>query len=294
MKKNGKRRNPGEFKRPVIITVIALLLLGALVLVTAGPRAATWIENAVGVIFTPIQNFAANVSNSIVGFFRHIFKTTDADKEVKRLQEELALYQQTQIELEEAKKENERLSKLLGYAESLGDYELVTAKVIGKSTDIWFRTFTINAGRNHGIDVNMPVICADGFVGCVTEVGATWCKVTALIDSGFKVPVMVERTRDNCMVRGVLDTAETKDYLELYYLPTDRSDLVPGDVIITSGLGGIYPKGIRIGTVSEVMSAESAIEGINGIVIPSVDFIHIEEVTVITGISDIPDEGAED
>ncbi len=126
----------------------------------------------------------------------------------------------------------------------------------------------------------MPVICADGLVGRVTEVGATWSKVTAVIDAETSVPVMVERTRDNCMDRGVLNTVDSEAGMELYYLPRDRTELVTGGTVITSGIGGIYPKGINIGSVREVLTADGEA---NAIISPSVDFVHIEEVFIITG-----------
>ena len=181
---------------------------------------------------------------------------------------------------EEQRLENERLRGLLEYSGSFGECSGVAASVTGRSTDIYFRVFTVNAGRNQGIDVDMPVICADGLVGRVTEVGATWSKVTAVIDAETSVPVMVERTRDNCMVRGVLNTVDSEAGMELYYLPRDRTDLVPGDTVITSGIGGIYPKGIKIGSVREVLTADGEA---NAIISPSVDFVHIEEVFIITG-----------
>jgi len=134
----------------------------------------------------------------------------------------------------------------------------------------------------------MPVICADGLVGRVTEVGATWSKVTAVLDAETSVPVMVERTRDNCMVRGVLNTVDSEAGMELYYLPRDRTDLVPGDTVITSGIGGIYPKGIKIGSVREVLTSDGEA---NAIISPSVDFVHIEEVFIIDRGTGKADDG---
>ncbi|MCH5278996.1 MAG: rod shape-determining protein MreC [Christensenellaceae bacterium] len=283
--KNGFFRN-----KPVLITLIALTVLLALILASSGDRTVTWLESAVGTVFTPIRSFAARASNGISYFFRDLFNTTDADLENARLKSELALYEQTKLELEELKLEYERLSRMLNYAETLGDNEYVTARVIGKSTGVWFDVFTLNVGSNKGVDLDMPVICADGLVGRVTEVGATWCKITAIIDSGATVPVMVERTRDNCMVRGVLDTSTKDDYIELYYLPSDRTDLVPGDEIITSGIGGIYPKGIRVGTVTEVLPTGD-FDDMVAVITPSVDFRHIEEVMIIVGQNSSTDEG---
>jgi rod shape-determining protein MreC len=120
--------------------------------------------------------------------------------------------------------------------------QYVTGTVIGRSQGIWFDTFTISVGRSQGVEKNMPVVNANGLVGRVSEVGATWCKVIALVDSSTNVSVMVERTRDNGMVRGLLEAGTATDSLELYYLPSD-SDLTPGDKIVTSGIGGLYPKG---------------------------------------------------
>ena len=267
--------------KPLLVTIVAVVLLIVLIIISAGSKSANIGENGAGTIFTPVQGFAVRVSNGIAGFFRNLFNTTDADVENARLKSELASHNRTVLDLDEALKENARLRELLNYSGSFGNYDYVTAKVVGKSTGIWFQVFTINAGRNKGIDVDMPVISADGLVGVVTEVGANWCKVTSIIDPDMAVPVMIERTRDGCMVRGVLDTTAKEKQLELYYLPADRTDLMPGDVIMTSGIGGIYPQGIRIGTVKEVMTSTGS--GVNAIVTPAADFLHLEEVMVIVG-----------
>ncbi len=274
-------RKKGTGTKPLIVTIAAVVLLVVLMIISAGAKGSSWFESALGSVLTPIQGFAARSSNAIAGFFGNIFKTTDVDAENARLKSELAHYNQTQTDLEEAKREIERLRSLLNYSGTLGGINGVTAQVVGRSTGIWFRVFTINAGRNKGIDLDMPVICADGLVGVVSEVGATWCKVTAIIDSDMAVPIMVERTRDNCMLRGMLDAASSSNSMELYYLPSDRTDLIPGDIVLTSGIGGVYPKGIRVGTVTEVMTSSGS--GVNAIVTPYADFLHLEEVMVITG-----------
>lgn len=267
--------------KPVLIMVIAVVLLLALAFFSAGSRTIPWLESTVGVVFRPIQSFAAKASNSIAGFFGNLFNTTDTDLENAKLKQELALYEQIKLDYSELAAENERLRSMLNYASSLEEHTYVTAKVIGRSSGIWFDIITINAGRKQGIELGQPVICGDGLVGKVTDLGANWCKVTAVIDSTMSIAVMVERTRDNCMVRGKFTTTSAQNELELYYLPTDLTDLVPGDVIITSGIGGVYPKGIKVGTVEQVVLDNDS-SGTNAIITPSVDFLHIEEVMVIT------------
>lgn len=275
MKKSGSNK-------PVIIMIAAVALLLVIAFFSASSRTIPWLENTVGRIARPVQTFAFKASNGISDFVRNLFNTTDADLENARLKQELASYEQLKVDYEELARENERLRAMLDYAGSIGDFTCQTGRVIGRSNGIWFDTLTINIGRSGGIEPGMPVICGDGLIGKVTDVGANWSKVTALIDSSVTVASTVERTRDNCMVRGMFSTSDQAGKLELYYLPTGLTDLVPGDVIMTSGIGGGFPKGIRIGTVAEVMlDADSA--GINAIVTPSVDFLHIEEVMVITG-----------
>ena len=269
--------------KPVLIMVIAVVLLLVLAFFSAGSRTIPWLENAVGTVARPVQTIASKVSNGIAGFFSNIFNSTDADLEIAKYRQELAMYEQMKLDYTEMQKENERLRGMLDYADSIGVSQYVTGRVIGKSNGVWFDMITINIGRKQGVEPGMPVMCGDGLVGKVTDVGSDWSKVTAIIDSSVNVAVTVERTRDNCMVRGVFTTNNAKSSLELYYLPTDLTDLVPGDIIMTSGLGGIYPKGIRVGTVEEVMQ-DTDTSGISAVVAPSVDFLHLEEVMVITGI----------
>lgn len=267
--------------KSVLIMVIAVVLLLVLAFFSARSRTMPWLENAVGVVVRPVQTFAFRASDGISTFFSRLFNRTDADLENAKLKEELAQYEQMKLDYAEQQKELDRLRELLNYSSSVGDFEHVTARVTGRSNGVWFDVITINVGRNQGVEPGMPVICGDGLVGKVTDVGVNWCKVTAIIDSTVTVASVVERTRDNCMVRGVFSTTNASGELELYYLPTDLTDLVPGDIIMTSGIGGVFPKGIRIGTVEEVMLDSESSE-IDAVVVPSVDFLHLEEVMVIT------------
>lgn len=272
-------KNDRKNVRPGTITVIAIAILLIVILIANGSKVSEHIENGLATVLTPIESIAAKTSKSISNFFKKVFRTTDADIENERLRAELAAREQQDTELNELRKENERLSALLNYASSrsLTNEELCTGKVIATSNGIWFRTITLDIGRSDGVDIDMAVIANEGLVGRVSEVGYNWCKVTCIIDASSTVPIMVERTRDNCMAMGVLDGSTTEAELQLYYLPSDRTNLTPGDTVITSGIGGIYPKGIMVGTITEVFA-----EGeIHAIISPSVDFMHLEEVAVI-------------
>ena len=265
-----------------IVLVIALVILGGLAAFTAGNRAAvTWVEDAVNTVAQPIQRISVRASNSIIDFFERVFKTSDADRENEQLKVRIAQYEIMENELDNLRQENERLKELLNYADTVEDYERVTAPVIGRSQGIWFNQFTVGAGRNQGVEEDMAVINGAGLVGRVTSVSANTCKVTAIIDSTSDVSVIVERTRDYGFVRGLLEAGGGDDTMELYFLPMGN-DLVPGDVLVTSGADGVFPRGLSVGSVLEVSRSSEDAEDRDALVSPTVDFLRLEEVVILT------------
>ena len=263
-----------------IILLVVIAVLAILAAVTYDDRAeVTFIEDVVNTVVAPIQSFSVKASNSIIAFFERVFSSTDLDKENEQLKVRLAQYEIIESELNTLREENERLKELLNYTEVTETYKYITATVIGKSQGVWFSEFTVNAGRNDGVTENQAVVNADGLVGRVSSVSANTCKVTSIIDSTSDVSVMVERTRDYGFARGILNT-DDDEKLELYYLPSGY-DLVPGDNILTSGIGGIFPKGIAVGTVTVVSRANEDTEDRNAIIQPAVDFLRLEEVMIV-------------
>jgi len=265
--------------RGFVILLAVIAVLAILIAVTYDRVQVTFIEDAVNSVLSPIQSFSVKASNSIIDFFERVFSSTDLDKENEQLKVQLAQYEIIENELNTLREENERLKGLLNYTEITQNYMYVTARVIGKSQGVWFSEFTVNAGRNDGVMENQAVVNSKGLVGRVSSVSANTCKVTSIIDSTSDVSVMVERTRDYGFARGILNVDE-KEKLELYYLPSGY-DLVPGDNILTSGIGGIFPKGIAIGTVTEVSRANEDTEDRNAIIQPAVDFLRLEEVMIV-------------
>ena len=174
--------------------------------------------------------------------------------------------------------ENKRLKELVNYQAANGDYEYITANVMSRSGNYFFSTFTIGVGKSSGVDTGMPVVSGNGLVGKVYEAGATWSKVISIIDSSSAVSALIERTRDNGTIKGRLDNDGKSFELYMEHLPVD-SAVQPGDSVITSGLGGTYPKGIVIGTVGEVEQRNDG--GKTVIINPASDFLRIEEVMVI-------------
>ena len=276
-----------------IFLVIALVILGGLATFTAGNRAAvTWVEDAINTVAQPIQRFSVRASNSIIDFFERVFKTSDADRENEQLKVRIAQYEIMENELNNLRQENQRLKELLDYADTVEEYERVTAPVIGRSQGIWFNQFTVGAGRNQGVEEDMAVINGAGLVGRVTSVSANTCKVTAIIDSTSDVSVIVERTRDYGFVRGLLEAGGGDDTMELYFLPMGN-DLVPGDVLVTSGADGVFPRGLSVGSVLEVSRSSEDAEDRDALVSPTVDFLRLEEVVILTHGPEEEEEEAE-
>lgn len=260
-----------KHKKAVLISTVVLVLLGCIVLTSGGGKLSVG-ENFFGTVTKPFTS----VFNGVMNFFGG--SVSGKKNEIQLLREENQQLKQDVSALEDLTAENNRLKGLLNYQESNPDYEYVTVGVTARSGNYWFNTFTIGQGKSSGISVNMPVVGQNGLVGKVTEVGATFAKVTSLIDTSSSVSAMVERTRDNGTVKGEMETASSSFVLTLQHLPVDSS-VQPGDRIITSGLGGVYPKGILIGTVSEVQNQPDGGKLVR--IEPATDFLHLEEVMVM-------------
>jgi len=150
--------------------------------------------------------------------------------------------------------------------------------IVAKNADNWTRSFTINKGSAAGIAPDNCVITAEGMVGYVSEVGATWATVTAITDTTMEASAIASRTRDVASAEGDFELM-SHGLFRLSYLPKN-TQLLAGDVIETSGVGGLFPKGIVLGSVVEVKNEGHGISKY-ATVKPAVDLDHINHVLVI-------------
>ena len=266
--------------RPLMITIIVVIILLVVLIITAGENNMSGTESLVGSIFSPVQRALYSATDAIGGFFERMFAGTDLQTENLDLKAKVAELEGQLVDYDEIKAENERLSKLLNFDTSTQKLDYVTARVIGKAPGHWFNIFIIDAGLSQGIKVDMPVVNGDGLVGRVVDVGANYSRVMAIVDSSSGVSGIVERTRDNGILTGTADTDAEDAQLVMGNLPLD-ADLMPGDTVITSGLAGVFPKGIAVGEVTEVRPSTDGMRN-EAIVTPWADFEHLEEVMVIT------------
>lgn len=238
-----------------------------------------------GGVFTSVQQLFTNMAAPITQQIEESAQQANALEQNRVLQAQVESLQTENRLLEEQRAENERLTELLGLKEAYGTNESVAARVIAKNTDPYFQVFLIDKGSYDGITQNMAVLHGDGLVGRIVEVAPTWSRVLAMIDGRSGVSAIVSRTRDQGIVRGSLDTMS--DMCRMVYVASD-ADVMPGDQIVTSGLGGVYPKGVLIGEVTEVSLSEDTEEQYL-LVKPAVNFLSVEEVLVVSVGEDVPE-----
>jgi rod shape-determining protein MreC len=168
-----------------------------------------------------------------------------------------------------------RLRGLLGLVDA-SPFGLLPAEVIGRDTRHWYGSIVINKGTRSGVRPDMAVMAEGGVVGKVTDCSPDVSTVLLIMDKRSRVGGMVERTRESGLAGG-----SSFNTLRLEYLPRG-SQSRPGDRVVTSGLGGVYPRGIAIGDVINIYDDESGLTS-SADISPSVDFSRIETVFVVTG-----------
>lgn len=277
----GTQKNKRDKIRRALFAALVFIIVAAVIffLVLRSGNSISISENALGSLITPVQNAITTVTN---GAKRFAANWRDYDK----LQDEYAeleiQYEQARMELvsaEEALLENERLKVQLGAKDTYAALDPIYAKVIARDAGPWFETFSINRGTNHGVAVGMAIVNGDGLIGRVYEVGMNYAKVICIIDSRSAVACLVQRTRDNGVMRGQISSSDSYAECYVYYLPNVNS-ITPGDTVVTSGTDSLYPKGLKIGTVT-ALSLDAGSDGTYAIVSPAVDFQRIEEVFVL-------------
>lgn len=259
----------------VVITIVILIII--VILSNINIENFSHIGGALGSFVMPVQNGLVYIKNKIQGnstFFSDITTLKEENEKLKGKNSEL---EKSLRELEIIKSENETLKEYVNLKDKYTEYSTVPAYIINKDTSNYSDILVINVGANDGIKVDMAVIANEGLVGHVISVTDSTAKVQTLLDTSSAVSSVVGSSRDNIIVRGTLDN---KKMLKATYIPTSAS-LLEGDRIETSGLGGIYPKGIIIGTIKEINNTKN-LTNRYAMVEPAVNFNKIETVLVIT------------
>lgn len=259
----------------IIITIIILVLV--VILSNIDVQQMSFIENAFNSFVMPIQNGLTYLKNKMEGndsFFTDISKLQEENEDLKKRNSEL---EQALRELEIIKSENETLKEYVNLKDKYQNYKTIPAYIINKDITNYNETIVINVGEKDGVHPNMTVIADQGLVGHVISTTQTTAKVQTIIDTASSVSSSITTTREAIIVTGTLDKAST---LKASYIPTDAT-ILENDKVETSGLGGIYPKGIPIGTITEIINTKNITDRY-AYVKTAVDFKKLETVLVIT------------
>jgi len=250
-----------------------------------------WINNIVSVPLTPVQkafSFASRRIDAALTFFNDIKAIKQENEELKIKVKEL---EKERNDLLEYREKIKVLKEALNLKEQFEDYELTGANVIGKDQGNWFNIFKIDRGKKDGIASDYAVVTATkGLVGRISTVDLTSSKVVSIIDEDSVVSGWISKPQGGpVVVRGDL-TLKEKGLCRMDTIPVDV-DVAVNDVIETSGLGGIYPKGIIIGKVKEVKKTNSELNRY-AIIEPAVDFKRLEEVFVLKHRNNVDEIGS--
>jgi rod shape-determining protein MreC len=239
------------------------------------------LERGVFSLFSPVQNGVAAAVYAVESTWKGYVDLRGVRAENARLQERLHVLELTLQRKQHLAREAERLREVIGLQQKL-PMETVVAQVVARDGVPWFRTFLINRGEKHGVELNKPVLSSTGVIGRVIGVGPYAAKVQLLLDRDASVGVLFARTRVTGVTRGQVGLADAgaRDLI-IWYVPS-LADVVLGDVVVTSGLDRIYPKGLMVGRVVRVGAGAGLFKEIY--VSPSTQFDAVEEVLVVKTI----------
>lgn len=231
-------------------------------------------------LFSPIQRGADAALGTLSSVWYGYVDLRGVREENSRLKEDVARLEQSLWMERDVVASYRRLSSVLELAEQIPGNPIV-AEVIGLDASAWFRTITVNRGTAHGVALNAPVIAAGGLVGRVISIGSDVAQIQLLTDRDCSVGALLARTRARGVVAGSGEQASPTG-LTLNYV-SNLEEVVEGDLIVTSGMDGIYPKGIAIGRVASVRNGPRLFKLVT--VEPAANLDRLEEIFILDAAS---------
>ncbi len=264
-------------RRYRFLLLATILLLATVILYSYNLRqktATTFFERAVLTFSSPFQASIDGAADIVTDTWKNYLWLVDARQRNLELgQENLELRSQLQ-QVEEISLQNKRLRKLLAFVDEL-DLPALPAQVIGEDGSNWARTIIIDKGIQAGLRDGLPVVAAEGVVGRIIKIAPDSARVLLITDASSAIAALIQRTRTRGVARG------RGENLSIEYALRD-ADIQVGDLLVTSGMGGVFPKGLPLGLVASVEKDQFGLFQ-QVAVTPATDFSHLEEVMVIVG-----------
>lgn len=263
-----------KFFKIILALAVLVCILSAAAYIGDNP-----LQRALYTVVSPVYSGAYNAVAPIRKFCTHVKNAEKYEKEIDELKQQINTLKIENKTRSDYIAENKRLKELLDLRDEMDGYETVTARVVSYEPNSWYDTIMLSKGTRDGVSEDDIVVTALGIVGRITDVGKNWSKASTIINASNSLGVKLSRTGDVGVVSGDASLAKDKK-CKLEYLSNDKS-LIKGDILVTSGLGGIYPPDFIVGKVTDIKS-DSAGNLEYAVVEPTVDFSSLYEVLIIT------------
>jgi len=275
-----KKKNQSQPIKVIVLLAILVPLVFYILISTIGRKNFTLPHRLALEVIGPVQSVFSRTIDLGSNIWHRYISLVAVAKENEQLRLEIQKYQKINAEFREAAAINGRLQKLLDLEQAL-KVPNISAQIIGRDPSLWFKTMTINKGSSSGVEKGMPAITPAGVAGQVMNVSPHYAKILSATDPNSAIDAIVQKNRIQGIIKG-----DGQGYLLHYILKS--SEVSVGDKIVTSGMGGIFPKGLAIGQVSEVIkSRRGMFQKIK--VKPAVDFQRLEYLNIILHTKPIPE-----
>ena len=283
-----KIRREKKSGRKVVALIFVFISVFCIVFFAARGRFDTPIANkSVGLILSPFQNVASWIGDKFNSITTTISDIINVHEQNKALLAEIEELRSKNLVANEYEAENQRLRALVDYKQSATQFDLLAARVIGREAATWSSTIVINRGSTDGVANDMAVVTEMGLVGHISEAGLNTSKVQLILDPRSSVGTLIQRPESR--VAGIVEGDINNPTMPKMINIPKNSDVIAGDMVVTSGFGGIYPKGIVVGKIKEVQNEESGLLKY-GVVDTNVNFQKLEDVAIIVQSREAPPE----
>lgn len=270
-----------SIKFKIILCTLAALLTG-MILAAVTHDAVSPVTSLAGIIYKPFQKAATFVAEKTADWKGSFISASSYKDRVGELESEVYMYGEQLVDYERTKQKLQSYEAFLGVKESHPDYSFCPASVVTRNTADVYDSFTLDKGTADGITAGCPVIYGNNVVGLVKEAGLTTCVVKTILDPSLNISVYEIKAREN----GYSNTTAAFSYDGLCRMSGLSRDtaVAPGGIVCTSGLGGVFPRDLVVGTITVVKNEETDVS-VYGVIQPAVDIRTLNDVFVITSFA---------
>ena len=263
-----------------ILVIVAVFLVGIMAYAGANGRLTAAPQELLSVVLTPLQKVTSALSGGAASVWEKYTSIDDVMDRNEQLEAENAELRQQMVDYDRIKAENDAYKALARIQDTNSEASYVSAFVIGRAPLDEFGGFTLDQGSTDGVAVNDAIISDRGYLlGVVVEVDATSCKVMTILHPSFNAAGVISRTRENGIITGSADYAADG---QCVLTNLDRAtEARKGDQVITTGLGGVFPANLLVGTVQEVVPEQSG-KSSSAVILPGADPRTVKHVFIIT------------